>query len=54
MLTVSVGGKPKTKYLPKGLIAEAQRRTANYQKSKAVWEKMSEIWIEELLRRTEK
>jgi len=54
MLTVSVQGKPKTRYLPQGLIAQAQRQTENYRKSRAIWERMSEIWIEELLRRTGK
>lgn len=51
MLTVSVRGTPKTRYLPQGLIAQARRQTENYRKSKAIWERMSEIWIEELLRR---
>lgn len=51
LLTVSVGGRPKNRYLPQGLIAEAQRRTENYRKSKAVLEQMSEIWLEELLSR---
>lgn len=51
MLTASVRGRPKTRYLPKGLIAEARRRTENYRKSKAVLEQMSVIWLEELLSR---
>lgn len=51
MLTASVRGSPKTRYLPKGLIAEAQLRTGNYRKTKQVLERMSEIWIEELLSR---
>lgn len=51
LLTVSVRGRPKNRYLPQGLIAEARRRTENYRKSKAVLEQMSEIWLEELLSR---
>ena len=54
MLTVSVQGKAKTRYLPQGLIAQARRQTENYRKSRVIWERMSEIWIEELLRRTGK
>lgn len=49
LLTASVRGKPKNRYLPKRLIAEARWRTGNYRKSKAIWEEMSEIWLEELL-----
>ena len=49
LLTTSVGGRAKNRYLPKGLIAEAKRRTANYRKAKAVVEKMSELWIDDLL-----
>lgn len=51
LLTASVRGKPKNRYLPKGLIAEARRRTENYRRSKVVLEQMSEIWLEELLSR---
>lgn len=51
MLTASVRGRPKTRYLPQGLIAEARRRTGNYRKTKHVLEQMSKIWIEELLSR---
>lgn len=51
LLTASVRGKPKNRYLPQGLIAEARRRTENYRKSKVVLEQMSEIWLEELLSR---
>jgi hypothetical protein len=49
LLTVSVAGRPKTRYLPKNLIAEARRRTENYRKTKRVLERMSELWLEELL-----
>lgn len=52
LLTASVGGKPKNRYLPKGLIAEARRRTKNYRKMKQVLERMSELWLEELLSRS--
>jgi hypothetical protein len=52
LLTASVGGKPKNRYLPKGLIAEARRRTKNYRKTKQVLERMSELWLEELLSRS--
>jgi hypothetical protein len=51
LLTVSVRGRPKNRYLPKKLIAEARRRTENYRKAKRVLEQMSELWIEELLSR---
>ena len=51
LLTASVRGKPKNRYLPQRLIAEARRRTENYRKSKAIWEQMSGMWIEELLSR---
>jgi hypothetical protein len=51
LLTASVGGRPKNRYLPKGLIAEARRRTANYRKTKQVLEQMSVLWVEELLSR---
>jgi hypothetical protein len=51
LLTASVHGKPKNRYLPKGLIAEARRRTGNYRKTKHVLEQMSDIWVEELLSR---
>ena len=51
LLTVSVRGKPKNRYLPMKLIAEARRRTGNYRKVKRVLEQMSEMWIEELLSR---
>jgi hypothetical protein len=46
-----VQGKPKNRYLPKSLIAEARRRTANYRKTKAILERMSALWLEELLGR---
>jgi len=52
LLTASVGGKPKNRYLPKGLIAEARRRTKNYRKTKQVLERMSQLWLEELLGRS--
>ena len=51
LLTASVHGKVKNWYLPKRLIAEARRRTGNYRKSKAMLERMSDIWLEELLSR---
>ncbi|MFH1725590.1 MAG: DUF6788 family protein [Elusimicrobiota bacterium] len=51
LLTASVRGKAKNRYLPKRLIGEARRRTENYRKSKAILEQMSEIWLEELLSR---
>ena len=51
LLTASVRGKPKNRYLPLHLIAEARRRTGNYRKSKAVLEQMSQMWLEELLSR---
>jgi hypothetical protein len=51
LLTVSVKGKPKNRYLPVNLIAEARRRTENYRKAKRVLEQMSELWLEELLSR---
>lgn len=51
LLSASVRGKPKNRYLPQGLIAEARRRTENYRRSKVVLEQMSEIWLEELLSR---
>lgn len=51
LLTVSVKGKPKNRYLPMNLIAEARRRTENYRKTKRVLERMSELWLEELLSR---
>ena len=51
LLTASVGGRAKNRYLPKDLIPEARRRTANYRKMKTVLERMSEIWIEDLLSR---
>lgn len=49
LLTTSVRGKSKNRYLPKRLIAEARRLTGNYRKSKAILEQMSEIWLDELL-----
>jgi len=49
LLTASVGGKVKNRYLPKCLIMEAQRRTENYRKAKVILEQMSELWTEELL-----
>jgi hypothetical protein len=51
LLTVSVKGKPKNRYLPVKLIAEARRRTENYRKTKHVLEQMSGLWLEELLSR---
>jgi len=51
LLSMSVGGKPKNRYLPIGLIEEARRRTGNYRKAKAILDEMSEIWIKELLDR---
>ena len=51
LLSASVQGKPKNRYLPKSLIAEARRRTANYRKTKAILERMSALWLEELLGR---
>ena len=49
LLTASVEGKPKNRYLPKRLVAAARRRTENYRKMKAILEQMSDIWIEDLL-----
>ena len=51
LLTASVKGKPKNRYLPVKLIAEARRRTENYRKTKRVLEQMSGLWLEELLSR---
>ena len=51
LLTASVRGRAKHRYLPKHLIAEARRRTENYRKTKMILEKMSEIWMEDLLSR---
>lgn len=51
LLSASVRGKPRNRYLPQRLIGEARRRTENYRKSKAILEQMSEIWLEELLGR---
>ena len=48
-LTASKSGKPKVRYLPLSLIGEARRRTANWRKTKALLEKLSELWTEELL-----
>lgn len=53
LLSASVRGRSKNRYLPKKLIAEARQRTENYRKTKHVLEQMSEIWIEELLSRGE-
>ena len=50
-MVASVGGKPRVRYLPKGLVAEARRRTKNFRKTKAVLEQMSDAWMEELLSR---
>ena len=51
LLTASVKGKPKNRYLPLRLIAEARRRTENYRKTRRVLEQMSGLWIAELLSR---
>ena len=51
LLTASVKGKPKNRYLPVRLIAEARRRTENYRKTKHLLEQMSKMWLEELLSR---
>ena len=48
-LTASKGGKAKVRYLPLSLIRDARRRTANWRRSKAILEKLSELWTEELL-----
>ena len=50
-LTASKGGKAKVRYLPLRLIREARRRTTNWRKAKAILEKLSELWTEELLSR---
>jgi len=49
LLTTSVQGRPKNRYLPKRLIAAARRRAKNYRKTKAILDQMSELWIDELL-----
>ena len=51
LLTASVNGSSKNRYLPKHLIATARLRAGNYRKTKAILEKMSKIWIDDLLSR---
>lgn len=48
-LVASSGGKPKVRYLPKALLANARRRARNWRATKRILEEMSQIWIEDLL-----
>ncbi len=50
-LAATKKGKTRVRYLPKGLVEEARRRKENYQKALEVLDEMSELWIEELLKK---
>lgn len=50
-LAASKKGKTRVRYLPKRLVKEARRRKENYRKALEVFDEMSELWIEELLKK---
>ena len=48
-LTIKTKGKTQVRYLPKRLIPLALKQVKNYQKTKGIAERMSKLWLEELL-----
>jgi len=50
-LTATKNRKTRVRYLPKGLVEEARRRKENYRKALDILDEMSELWIEDLLKK---